>query len=49
MSPIFCGGVIAAFMVGGGVGGAPPIFTCENNSKSDKIMHCVEFFLKWWL
>ena len=23
----------------------PPIFICENNRKSIKIMHCVEFFL----
>ena len=22
----------------------PPIFICENNRKSDKIMHCVDFF-----
>ena len=32
-------------MMGGGLKG-PPIFICENNRKSDKIMHCVEnFFL----
>ena len=31
-----------------GVGGwiyPPPIFICENNRKSNKIMHCVDFFL----
>ena len=25
---------------------SPPIFICENNRKSDKIMHCVDFFLR---
>ena len=29
----------------GGVGSkCPPIFICENNRKSNKIMHCVEEF-----
>ena len=34
-------------MIGGGAQSAPPIFICENNRKSIKIMHCVEeiFFL----
>ena len=27
---------------GGGSTCPPPIFVCENNRKSDKIMHCVE-------
>ena len=31
-------------MMGGGAKRAPPIFICENNRKSNKIMHCVEFF-----
>ena len=32
----------------GGVGSkcsTPPIFICENNRKSNEIMHCVDFFL----
>ena len=29
---------------GGGVSKCPSIFICENNRKSDKIMHCVEEF-----
>ena len=30
-------------MMGGGAQSAPPpIFICENNRKSNKIMHCVE-------
>ena len=28
--------------MGGGGSKCPPIFICENNRKSDKIMHCVE-------
>ena len=33
-------------MMGGGAQSAPtPIFICENNIKSKKIMHCVDFFL----
>ena len=31
-------------MMGGGGSKCPPIFICENNRKSNKIMHCVEFF-----
>ena len=31
---------------GGGAQSAPPIFICENNRNSNKIMHCVKkFFL----
>ena len=33
--------------VGGGGSKCPPIFICENNRKSNKIMHCVEFFFEW--
>ena len=29
-------------MIGGGTKCPPPIFICENNRKSNKIMHCVE-------
>ena len=29
-------------MMGGGTESVPPIFICENNRKSNKIMHCVE-------
>ena len=25
----------------------PPIFICENNRKSSKIMHCVDLFFEW--
>ena len=28
----------------GGAQSAPPIFICENNRKSNKIMYCVEIF-----
>ena len=32
-------------MGGGGLNLPPPlIFICENNRKSNKIMHCVDFF-----
>ena len=31
--------------MGGGHFEPPPIFICENNRKSNKIMHCVEFLL----
>ena len=31
-----------SFNGGGGAQSAPPIFICENNRKSNKIMHCVE-------
>ena len=31
-----------SFDGGGGAQSAPPIFICENNRKSNKIMHCVE-------
>ena len=35
-----------SFEGGGGVEFAPPpIFICENNRKSNKIMHCVDLFL----
>ena len=30
--------------MGGAQSAPPPYFICENNRKSDKIMHCVEFF-----
>ena len=29
--------------MGGGGWIKPPIFICENNTKSNKIMHCVDF------
>ena len=29
---------------GGGAQSAPPIFICEDNRTSNKIMHCVEIF-----
>ena len=29
----------------GGLSLPPPIFICENDKKSNKIMHCVDFFL----
>ena len=42
-------------MMGGGAESVPPIFICENNRKSNKIMYCVEkvlkirpFFTKFW-
>ena len=31
-------------LMGGGAQSAPPIFICENNRKSNKIMNCVEIF-----
>ena len=31
-----------SFDGGEGAQSAPPIFICENNRKSNKIMHCVE-------
>ena len=38
--------LLTLVMMGGGGGGLkvppPPIFICENNRKSNKIMHCVE-------
>ena len=35
-------------LMGGGAQSAPLIFICENNRKSNKIMHCVEnFFFDW--
>ena len=36
-----------SFNGGGGVEFTPPppIFICENNRKSNKIMHCVDFFI----
>ena len=32
-------------MLGGGGLKVPPISICENNRKSNKIMHCVDFLL----
>ena len=34
-----------SFGGGGGLKVPPPIFICENHRKSNKIMHCIEFFL----
>ena len=36
------GGLQNLVLMGGGALSAPPIFICENNRKSNKIMHCVE-------
>ena len=33
---------------GGGLKVPPPIFICENNRKSNKIMHCVEKKIFEW-
>ena len=36
-----------SFDGGGGVESTPPpIFICENNREGNKIMHCVDFFLR---
>ena len=41
---VMMGGKYTLVMTGGGGGKSapPPIFICKNNSKSNKIMHCVE-------
>ena len=37
-----------SFNGGGAQSAPPPIFICENNRKSNKIMHCVDiFFFEW--
>ena len=39
------GGKYTLVLMGAAQSAPPPIFICENNRKSNKIMHCVEFFL----
>ena len=40
--------ILTLVMMGGAQSAPPPIFICENNRKSNKIMHCVEIFFFDW-